>query len=84
MKEKLNQLLETIAKAEADVENRKLFQAVVSQCLASGMFALSELADEFSCSCPTIQRWSDGESACHPVGRPSVYRLIKEKVKAKM
>ena len=76
MKFEIAQLLGTIEQAKVSPNDNALFKLVIEQTLSLGVTTKTELAIYFMVSEPTIHRWSEGTSAPHPLGRPTVYRRI--------
>ena len=84
MKEKLEQLLETIKRAEQDPNDDALFREVVDRTLRLGVVDLLDAATGLCVSLPTVNRWCMGQSAPHPLARPSVYQWLKKKIEEKL
>ena len=73
-------LRELINEAKKDPKNNEFFRKVISQAIALDVMNERMMARYFCVSLPTIGRWKEGESAPHPCGRPSVYRIIYQSV----
>ena len=57
-------------------EDDALFACIVKNCMMATGLTLTELAEEFSISVPSVERWRSGKTAPHPAMRPQIYRYF--------
>jgi DNA-binding transcriptional regulator YiaG len=72
----LGNVLEMVEAAKKDPDDKKLFRKVIRSARDAGL-SRTELSRILRVSRATIDRWGSGESAPHPLGRPSVYENIE-------
>lgn len=83
MRKQLRELLKTIESAEQDPKDIVPFSKSFFQAVQLNVFTVADAATEFRVSVGTVNRWRLGQSAPHPLGRPSVLQWLKKKNKRK-
>ncbi len=71
---------ELIAKIQNATESDKDFQEIVAVVIDNGFLTEMEVAREFGCSRPTVQRWKTGINAPLPGMRRVVYNCLTKKL----
>lgn len=84
MKEKLEQLLETIGYAEDVSESDVLFKKAVGQALRLEVVTLVEVAKGLRVSLPAVNMWCMGHDLPHPAIRLPMLRWLKKKTEEKL
>lgn len=71
---------ELIAKIEnASTKSDKDFQEIIAMTIDNGFLTQRDIAREFGCSLPTVDRWKSGSHAPHYFMRKAVFdTLIKQ------